>query len=982
MKNEHLNKQRKIFEVSKKLECSYPKRGKVLEVPNLDIFPGEIVVIIGNSGAGKSTLIETLGLMTNTLGSDNSNKGKGEVKFYPTGDDSGTVSIPGVWKKGKNGEEVTRVRRNNFNFIFQDNNLMSNLNNDENIIIADLIDGGLTYKESKERTRKTCEKLNINTDVEESLPMNVSGGERQRVAFARGVQPNFTVLFGDEPTGNLDEENAETLMLYLQDQIPKNSTEKVAIIVSHNIDLSLRFADRIIILTNATNNVKTEAISEVEKKSTYYEILPEYIFTRESRNTDIWKGKFPIQNFAENTKSTTFPHLIKPNLISKDIPLNELEKHDFENIPALSDNRIHSDDHKDYVNIKSLKNYIKYILQKNLENNKETKVGEESHVTKAVKIMTWIGMNIMAFAKWTAQTLNMQKYLSKLNINKYFSRLLFQKECEQLAGKNNSSIKFLSISIFMTFIIIGLANGQLDELQNELMNDPFTLTLDVLHRGGDMQKETKKILNEIATNKDTMDYYRLDQISEFDRNYLTFYDNENSDKDQFYLGRSMGYDDPMVEKILDKTINPLANGRGFISKKDIGLIVTKDLMKDLHYDFDSPVIYCKIFDHKSGEYLKVPLPIIAFVDQLPGIRKNYFLYTPNFYDYYKDEQIAFPYKPEKNIKIGARIEKDKIEEFKTALEQALNGFPDPGIPYIEGYRKIVEDSTCSSHFRDKICEFIIYPKKNNRNLNEQKLLIDTLFKVPSFQQYLANNDLVPGKDVFQLYYFDVPMGEEKTMQDDDIERGNISFLFKDPSRIKEFEKMFTARTRAIDEEKKEGLLLDIGKVTSMFIFSKISILTYSILIILIIIIVYSNMQYISNLLNLHLYKIRRNIGTLMAFGINIKTIYHFLLLSFVVYCFGVSFIAANIVGYLILDYFDILSFSLYSGILDVDVFMTIIAAFLIFFGSYLVYYFAKHHYFNKTPSQLIYNRISNKYWEALWSRLFKRRKNIIATQQI
>jgi putative ABC transport system ATP-binding protein len=961
---------RRIFEVSKTLECSYPKRGKVLEVPNLEIYPGEIVVILGNSGSGKSTLIETLGLMTNTLGTDNDNEGKGEIMFYPTNDKKDAVSIPGIWTEGNNGEGVTRIRRNNFNFIFQDNNLMSNLRNDENIILADLINEGLTFDESKKNTSETCEKLNINKKVEESLPMNVSGGERQRVAFARGIQPEFKVLFGDEPTGNLDEENSETLMQYLRLKIPQDSSDKAAIIVSHNIDLSLRFADRIIILTNATNNEKDYDESNEENQESYYEILPEYTFTRKSRKSDLWQGKFPLKN---ESGAKGFPKLNSTNLVAKKVPLHKLEKYDFEDVPALSENRIDSEEHEGHVNLKSLKNYIQYILQKNLENNKAKNVREESHLTWAVKAMTWIGVTLMGFAKWIALTFNMKEYLSKLSINEYFSKLLFEKECEQLAGKKNSSIKFLSISIFMTFLIIGLANGQLDELKNELMNDPFTLTLDVLHRGGQMQKDTKELLNEILSNKDTMEFYKIDQISEFDRNYLTLYDFKNPAKDQFFLGRSMKYNDPLVEKILDEAINPLSNGRGFDSNKDIGLIVTKDLMKDLNYDFDSPVIYCKMFDDNSGEYLEVPLPVIAFVDQLPGRRKNYFLYTPCFYDYFKDKDDGFPYQAEKNIKVAARINQDQIKDFEATLEQALNELKQPEIPYIKDYKKIKIDSTATKHFRDKIYEFVIYPKKNNRNLHEQELLIDTLFNTSTFRQYFTENDLTPGKDVFQLFYFDVPMEADKSLQDDDKERGNISFLFKDPTRIKEFSTMFTARTTAIDD-KKEGLLLDIGKVTSMFIFSKISILTYSILIILIIIIVYSNMQYISNLLNLHLYKIRRNIGTLMAFGINIKTIYHFLLLSFVLYCFLVSFVLANIFGYFILDYFDILTFSLYSGFNRLDVYMTLAATILIFGGSYLVYFFAKYNYFSKTPSQLIYNRMDNDFWKQLRRRVFGGKK--------
>jgi hypothetical protein len=92
------------------------------------------------------------------------------------------------------------------------------------------------------------------------------------------------------------------------------------------------------------------------------------------------------------------------------------------------------------------------------------------------------------------------------------------------------------------------------------------------------------------------------------------------------------------------------------------------------------------------------------------------------------------------------------------------------------------------------------------------------------------------------------------------------------------------------------------------------------------------------------------------------------------YCFLVSFVLANIFGYFILDYFDILTFSLYSGFNRLDVYMTLAATILIFGGSYLVYFFAKYNYFSKTPSQLIYNRMDNDFWKQLRKSLFGGRK--------
>ena len=959
MNNQNSPSAKKFFEVKSKLECAYPKRGKVLEVPELDIYPGEIVVIIGNSGAGKSTLIETLGLMTDTLSSNRMNVGKGEISFFPTDSPDDEVKIPEIWNKGTNGNSVQKIRRENFNFIFQDNNLMHNLKNDENVILADLIDGNLTLKESKDRTTKTFVALHISSSVGENFPTSISGGEKQRIAFARGIQPNFRILFGDEPTGNLDEENAENLMRYLQEQIPPNSKNKAAIIVSHNIDLSLKFADRIIVLTKAAING-------------YYELLPEYVFTRKSRDTFVWQGKFPLNSSLSYDETKNFPNEVSTNnFIDCKTSLADLKKFTFDDIPSLSEKIEQTDGNQDIVNIKCLKSYIKYILKKNVENTIIDYPEEKISASTAVKIIACIGMALMSVAKWFAKTFNREKYLYSLNINEYFSRLLFQKEGAQLAGNRNSSIKFLFFSIFITFIIIGLANGQLFELKNELMKDPFTLTLEVMHRGGKIQNDTREILNEILANQETMDYYKLDQISEFDRNYLTFYHFNDFSKDQFYIGRSMRFDDPTIEKILDKSINPNRIGRGFNSANDIGLIVTINLLNDLGYDINSPVIYCKVYDIESEQYLNVALPVIAVVDQLPGGNKNYFLYTPNFYDYYRDESIAFPYGVNRNIKIAARISSNKIEELKQVIEGGLNELIDKNIPNYSGFRKLEVDT--NYNFREEIYEFIIYPQTSNRNLFEQKQLVSELLKLSSVEDYLANNDLIAGQDIFQVYYFDIPSAADESVLGSfsDRERGYISFLFKEPSMTKEFATMFTRRTQLIDEDKHEGLSLDIGKVESMFIFSKISSLTYSILILLIIIIVFANMQYVYNLLNMHLYKIRRNVGTLMAFGINISTNYKFLMFSFIIYCFILSFVFANIVGYLVLDCLFNYTFYLYSNFRYLDIYITLGAILLIFSGAYFVYFIAEYSYFRKTPSQLIYNRISNNLWRDFFRRFLK-----------
>jgi len=227
-------KMNNYFEI-KNLKCSYeinddnPK--VVLFVDELSIPKGEVVFIVGPSGCGKSTILETLGLMNNTILSVE------KLQIFPEKDK--IINVEKVWRQ-KN-RVLSDIRKRYFSFIFQQTNLMQNFSIWENSMIPQLIKGGdKKYNDAlilvgleqilKEKKQKVGE---------------LSGGQQQRLAFVRAFLPDFKILFGDEPTGNLDPENADNLMKIIADEIRK-STDKTAIIVSHSTELSVKYADRII----------------------------------------------------------------------------------------------------------------------------------------------------------------------------------------------------------------------------------------------------------------------------------------------------------------------------------------------------------------------------------------------------------------------------------------------------------------------------------------------------------------------------------------------------------------------------------------------------------------------------------------------------------------------------------------------------------------------------------------------------------------
>ncbi len=246
-----------IFEI-KSAYCSYDKtvEGSVLFIDELSIEKGEIVFLLGSSGSGKSTLLETLGLMNNTLVS-------GEIKFHPKDDKE--ISYKNLWDE-KNTNELSNVRRSYLSFIFQNTNLMDNFTAYENICLSAMIQKGESQSEAMEGAKRLMDAvgLPIQQISESTLASNLSGGQRQRVAFVRALNSGFSVLFGDEPTGNLDEKNANALIQIIKDNLNENAA---AIIVSHDINLAVNHASRIICLSKS-------------KTSKHAEILKENIFER------------------------------------------------------------------------------------------------------------------------------------------------------------------------------------------------------------------------------------------------------------------------------------------------------------------------------------------------------------------------------------------------------------------------------------------------------------------------------------------------------------------------------------------------------------------------------------------------------------------------------------------------------------------------------------------------------------------------------
>jgi len=186
----------------------------VLKGVNLGINPGSFVTIMGPSGSGKSTLMYMLGLL------DVPSKGR----VFLEGEDISSFSE----------DRLAQERGKRIGFIFQQFNLLQNLTALENVMLP-MIFQGVPEEKRKQRAGELLESVNLVNRMNHR-PMEMSGGEQQRIAIARSLVNDPEILIGDEPTGNLDSSTGKAVMEILTD-LHKNQ-KKTIIVVTHDPNIA------------------------------------------------------------------------------------------------------------------------------------------------------------------------------------------------------------------------------------------------------------------------------------------------------------------------------------------------------------------------------------------------------------------------------------------------------------------------------------------------------------------------------------------------------------------------------------------------------------------------------------------------------------------------------------------------------------------------------------------------------------------------
>ncbi len=196
---------------------------EVLKQVSLAVDAGEFVSIVGESGSGKSTLLQILGTLDQA--------------------DDGEVCLQKQSFKGLSDEERAVMRNRHIGFVYQEHHLIPELTALENVALPLLI-RGVAQAEAKHRALDVLHRLRMEHRAEH-IPAHLSGGESQRVAVARALVGQPSLLLADEPTGNLDEHSAQVVFLALQSLAKE---ERAAVVmVTHSQNLAKQ-GDRILSL--------------------------------------------------------------------------------------------------------------------------------------------------------------------------------------------------------------------------------------------------------------------------------------------------------------------------------------------------------------------------------------------------------------------------------------------------------------------------------------------------------------------------------------------------------------------------------------------------------------------------------------------------------------------------------------------------------------------------------------------------------------
>lgn len=235
------------------IEKYYGRKGNITKAINnisFTVEEGEFVGVMGASGSGKTTLLNCISTIDKVS--------------------SGHIYISGNDITKINSKKISKFRREELGFIFQDFNLLDTLTAYENIALA-LTIMKVNHKEIDKRVREVAKKLNIE-EVLNKYPYEMSGGQKQRVASARAIITKPSLILADEPTGALDSKSAKMLLESMEDL--NKSLNATIMMVTHDA-FSASYAKRILFIKDG--RIFNELVRGSDSRKEFFDKIIEVI---------------------------------------------------------------------------------------------------------------------------------------------------------------------------------------------------------------------------------------------------------------------------------------------------------------------------------------------------------------------------------------------------------------------------------------------------------------------------------------------------------------------------------------------------------------------------------------------------------------------------------------------------------------------------------------------------------------------------------
>ena len=515
-----------------------------------------------------------------------------------------------------------------------------------------------------------------------------------------------------------------------------------------------------------------------------------------------------------------------------------------------------------------------------------------------------------------------------ISLRREFVFLFYHKEGKALLGKGFANFWFLIVIFFLTFLAIGFANGSLKYLE-EKMADPFISWINILMPHTKAER-SDLIIHELLSDALAKERFYYQSVSGYNYFSLNFFD-KHRDAIHSAPGRTVEPDHPLLAEIIDKY---LIRGRPFRDDQDIGLILTERMLQKLNYDQDDPFV-CMAFGDQLTDR-RIPIPVIAVVQELPGMTD--FICTPYFYNQREKEvSVGNPFLPSLHRGVSLLIfeEKNKVINISDKLQELIQQ---------NAFLKNLEVFVCKPQpntLFDPPCFDISVTFFDDSSMK----IRDSIFNE------LSKSAILDRIDYIRFYDYTTKITNVKFPNKYD----RISIFFPNMDNLKGFQK-YLAEKYEID--------IDLAEIESRENYNFVSKLTRIISIILMVFSTLSICLFISNLLKNHLEKIKMNIGTFLAFGIDyraLERIYLSIIYYVLVAAMAIGLVVSWIVG-------SIGSISVILGVLGIkieenqDYFsqfsewtFSLIGIVLII--SFLVIKKITNRIFKQTPGDLLYDRV-------------------------